>query len=248
MPMKNNFYQILKMRLWHVPWLVGTFILSLLAMPFVLWFAGMGQGGLAFIYFASLIISHLIAFGTGFILRVKTWRAIICLCGIALLPPISCELIKLHDAWYLHFQAASDRFRNNLIDPIPKSVSHLEIVPLQEAFVSDLIFRFEIAPDDLDKIIRFKGFRKIGVNEFARKDDLFTYQKYLPLSEPTSFYIHEDDYKNNIDILKVSSDGKKVIFREESSNDYTNGDWGNNSLIKEDEHNFIRQLSRTNNP
>ena len=63
-----------------------------------------------------------------------------------------------------------------------------------------------------------------------------------------SFYIHEDDYKNNIDILKVSSDGKKVIFREESSNDYTNGDWGNNSLIKEDEHNFIRQLSRTNNP
>jgi hypothetical protein len=247
MPMKNNFYQILKMRLWHVPWLIGTFILSLLAMPFVLWFAGMGQGGLVFIYFSGLIISHLIAFGAGFILRAKTWRTIICLCGIALLPPISCELIKIHDAWYLHFQAASDRFRDNLADPIPKSVSHLEIVPLKEAFVSDLIFRFEIAPDDLDKIVRVKGFRKIGANEFARKDDLFTFQKYLPLSEPASFYIREDD-DENIDMLKVSSDRKKVIFRVESSNDYTNGDWGNNSLIKEEEQNFIRQLSQTNNP
>ena len=56
MPMKNNFYQIMKMRLWHMPWSIGTLILSLLAMPFVLWFAGMGQGILIGMYFVGLII------------------------------------------------------------------------------------------------------------------------------------------------------------------------------------------------
>ena len=238
----------MKMRLWHVPWLIGTLILSLLAMPFVLWFAGMGQGILIGMYFVGLIISHLIALGIGFILRVKTWRTIVYLCGIALLPPISFGAIKLHDALYLRFQGDSDLFRDKLADPIPKSVSHLEDVPLQEAFVPDLIFRFDIAPDDLDKIIRVKGFIKIRANEFARKDNLFTFQKYLPLSEPTSFYIRRDDYYGNVDILKVSSDRRKVIFRQQAFISYTNGDWGNNVLLKEEEQNFIRQLSETNHP
>ena len=200
--MQKNTLQTLKTRLWHLPWLAGTFIISLLAAPMVLWFAGMGTGILIAIFLASLVVTHVIAFLIGLVLRGKTWRTIILLCGIALISPIFFGATKLHDAWYLHFQAVKDRFRDNLAAPIPKSVSHLEFVPLQEAFVPDLIFRFEIASDDLDKIIRSKGFRKIGVNEFIRKDDLFTFRKYLPLSEPTSFYIHEDE-GGSVAILKV---------------------------------------------
>jgi hypothetical protein len=51
-----------------------------------------------------------------------------------------------------------------------------------------------------------------------------------------------------IDTLKVSSDGKKEIFRQQDLMSYTNEDWGNNPLIKEEEQNFIRQLSETNHP
>ena len=246
--MKTSFSQILKTWLWHVPWLTGTFIISLFAAPAVLWFAGMGTGILVAIFLISLAVTHIIAFVIGLAVRKNTWRTIVLLCGIALLPPIYFGAIKLHDAWYVRFRAVYDRFRDNLANPIPNSVSHLEFVSSKEAFTSALFFRFDIAPDDLDKIIRVKGFRKIGVNEFARKDDLFTFQKYLPLSEPTSFYIHEDDYSGNVDILKVSSEKEKVIFRQQAFIFYTNEDWGNNLLIKKEEQYFIRQLSRTNHP
>ena len=235
----------MKFSLWHIPFLAGTFLLSLVAAPAVLWFAGMGTGILLFTYFLSLVIAHIAALGIGFFIRLKTAKMIALLCGIACLPLISFGLIKLHDAWYVHFQAVYDRFRDDLVNPVPSSIAHLEFVQMQEEFENHLMFRFEIAPGDLDKIIHDKVFRKIGTDEFRRKDDLFTHQRYLPLPEPTSFYVREDSYGNGY-TLKVSSDRRKVIFRKEDYNYYKYASWKSNPLIQKEEQNFIQGFSQTN--
>ena len=234
---------VMNKRASHLPWLGVTFAVSVLLMPAVLWFAGMGTEILVGMYLVSLISAHLIALGIGFAFQNKSWRLIFCLCAIALLPPACFGLAKLKDAYYLRFQAVRDRFNDDLADPIPKSVSNLEFVPLEDEFETHLMFRFEISPEDLDKIIISKGFRKIDTDSFRRKDDLFTHANYLPLSQPVTFYICEDNYKNGY-TLKVSGDRKKVIFRKEDSDYYEYKYW-ENRLARVGEQRFIQQLSRS---
>ena len=73
--------------------------------------------------------------------------------SIAMVPAMLFSLQQIRDAWYIGYEAFYDRFRDNLVTPIPASVSDLQFVPLQEEHETHLMFRFAIAPEDLDTII-----------------------------------------------------------------------------------------------
>lgn len=238
-------------RLWHIPWLLFSFFASILVI--LLWdpFAGMGTGILVAMLLGGIAISHVVAAGFGCFLFKPTWRRVVLVTLIAMFPAILFSIQQIRNAWYLRYEAVYDRFRDNLVTPIPVSVSDLHFVPLQEEHETHLMFGFTIAPDDLDRIIRSRHFVEIDRTQFRRPNDLFTHVEYLPLAEPATFYVLNDVAAGYPDkgigegyTLKVSADRRYAIFRRESAAYYLYRYWESDAE-RASEQQFLISLSHT---
>jgi hypothetical protein len=211
-------------------------------------FAGMGTGDLVVLLLGSVVLAHILAAVTGALLLERSWKRIAIVLCIAMFPALLYSVDMARDAWYLRFAAVYDRFRDELANPIPGSVSNLEFVPLEEAHELHLMFRFTIAPEELDGIIHAKGFRRIEAAEFRRPDDLFTHPQYLPLPGPVTFYIINDIQAGYADkgigegyTLKVSGDRRQVVFRRESAAYYLYRYW-DGDVQRASEERFLNAL------
>lgn len=219
-------------RLWHLPWLLASLIGSLLILIKFTPFAGMGMGVLIDFLLGSVVTAHMVAAIVGAFLIQQGRSRLAIVLSVALFPATMLLLFRSWDAYHLRYVAVYDRFRDNLMNPIPDSVSDLKFVSFHEKGESHLMFRFEIDPDDLEKIIQCKGFKRIDKTQFRRWNDLFTDTRYLPLEEPVAFYIFEDLDGGYKDLgigegytLKVSADRTHVIFRRESAAYYRYKHW-----------------------
>jgi hypothetical protein len=229
-------------------------------MPLVVPFAGPdGTGMLIALFLGTSAISHVVAGALGFFLTRRTWWRPIPLLLVALVPMLLFSIWQVQDAWYLNHQAVYDRFRENVVDPIPASVADLQFISLGESHSADLMFRFTISPEDLSNIIRMKGFREIKTNEFRQPNDLFTHPEYLPLGEPATYYIINDIEAGYPEkgigegyTLKVSADRKVVVFRRESAAYYLYKYWesGADRSLTQDFLNSLGQHTahKTTNP
>jgi hypothetical protein len=211
----------------------------------------MGTGILVAMLLGGIAISHVVAAGFGCFLLTPTWRRVVLVTSVAMFPAILFSLQQIRDAWYRRYEAVYDRFRDNLVTPIPLSVSELHFVPLQEEHETHLMFRFTIAPEDLDRIIRSRHFVQIDRTQFRRPHDLFTHSEYLPLAEPATFYVLNDIAAGYPDkgigegyTLKVSADRRHVIFRRESAAYYLYRYWERDAE-RASERQFLTSLGNT---
>lgn len=234
--------------LWHFPILIFTFLASIFIIRAWNPFYGMGTGDAMLMIFGGMLLFHLFALIAGFVPIEKTWWRAFVVIAIAMFPAALFSLVEGQNALHLHYVAVYDRFRDNLASPIPESVEDLEFISLEEKHAPNLSFRFKISPDDLDKIIEAKTFVEIDRTQFPRPDDLFIYPEYLPLKEPTKFYIFEDIDQGYPDegigelyTLKVSADRREVIFRRESATYYFYRYWeGEDDYARE--RKFLRSI------
>jgi hypothetical protein len=219
--------------LWHLPWLAGSFVLLCVTTVALTPFAGPGgTGPLAVMLLGALVLAHLLAAALGLFLTRRSWRRVVTVLSVAAIPTVLLAASQAREAWYLSHQAVNDRFRDNVMDPIPSSVSDLHFIDFRESFSDCLMFRFDISPADLDRLIRTKGFKQIKTTEFRQPNDLFTHPEYLPLAEPATYYIINDIRGGYPDVgigegytLKVSADRSHVIFRRESAAYYRYKYW-----------------------
>lgn len=134
-------------RLWHLPWLLCSLIGSLLILrfwtPLVLIVTG-----LAVFLLGAVVASHVAATIVGAFLLNRYWRRLGIVLLLAMHPALLLLVTQLPEAYYLRYQAVYNRFRDNLIAPIPKSVSDLEFISLSEGLECHLMFRFTISPEE----------------------------------------------------------------------------------------------------
>jgi hypothetical protein len=90
---------------------------------------------------------------------------------------VTFSCVAVADKVYLKYYAVSDRFRENVASPIPKSVRNLAFVSDKDQRDADLMLEFDISPAELDQVIDslhlrevppvglhcfYKGFRQNG--------------------------------------------------------------------------------------
>lgn len=211
-------------RLKHIPFVFACGLLTLAGAPFVTPFAGMGTPDLVMGILAGVAASHLAGLLVGFAFERVSKISAVVVCAICLVPLGFLSVLHVKDAIHLNYYAPSERFRDNLADPIPRSVSNIRFVPLKECYEPNLILRFSISPEDLEKVIHDKGFLRIDAEGFRRPDDLFTHEEYLPMEGRPSFYLATDRF-GEVHTLKVSEDRRSVIYRRESSAYYRYRYW-----------------------
>ena len=219
-------------RVWHVPHLLVTFLVSFIALGSIDLFMGPDTPDAIMMILGGVFIMHLLAFGIGLCLPRRKLLSHLAVISVPLIPIGYLWSEQIRESNYLKYEAVYDRFRENLADPIPSSVANLEFIDLDESRDTHLMFQFEIAPTDLHEIIESRGFKETDVSAFRCPVDRFRDPAYLPLREPVSFYTIEDNKMGYPEpgwgegfTLKVGGDRRSVVFRRESAAFYRYKYW-----------------------
>jgi hypothetical protein len=192
----------------------------------------MGTGALIAFQLGAVAVSHLAAGIVGLFLLNRTWRRLVAVLPLAMLPVLLFSTTKLRDAYYLRYQAVYDRFRDELVNPIPRSVRNLEFNPIAEAINADLSFRFDIDPKDLHDIISSKELKPVNPDDLICPRDYFKYPYYLPV--PGRFVLYQGrDKAGDVLTLKVTEAHDRAFLRKESEAYYRYHYWDSNpTLVK----------------
>jgi hypothetical protein len=141
----------------------------------------------------------------------------------------------IRDWAYLRYQAANDRFRDNLTSPIPKSVANLRLVSLWEMIRPDLMFQFDIDPADMDAILKKLKLERVDPNKMLNPKDFFAHAYYMPIEGNYHLFQGMDKF-NEVLTIKTNESHSHAIFRKESSDFYRDQRWetGNPTIIQMD--------------
>lgn len=179
----------------------------------------------------GLLVTHLAAAITGvFVRRVTVWSCLI-LFAFAFFPAGWEGVNRVRKAAHLHYQAPYDRFRDHLASPVPESVSGLHFVPLEDAIHPDLMFRFDIAPADLDAIIQRLNLKRGTADQLLNPQDFFHFPYYLPLGDDFHLFQGTGRYEEVLTI-KTNDSHTRAVFRMESSSYYRDRMWENGSEVQ----------------
>lgn len=144
--------------------------------------------------------------------RRATVASCVILFGVPFLPA-GCEMGSgVHRAYQRRYVLPADRFRDHLASAVPPSVTGLRFVPLAESRRPDLMFRFDIAPADLDDILAQRGFKRVSPGELPRQDDLFRDPGYLPLGGDDQTFQAQDKW-GTVMVIKTNAAHTHAIFR-----------------------------------
>ena len=230
-------------RLWHLPDLFCSFVGSILLIWLWAPFAGMGTGLLIVTLLSALAISHVLACLAGLFLLKASWRRHALVLAIGLGPALLFSLMQARQAYYLKYQAVYDRFRDDLANPIPKSVRNLRFNPLSETINPDLNFRFDISPKDLRDIITSKHLEPVEPDKLLCPQDYFKYPYYLPV--PGEFVLYQGrDSNGDVLTLKVTKAHDHAVFRRESDAYYANHYWDLNPTLVKMGQNDLERLKK----
>lgn len=127
--------------------------------------------------------------------------------------PAGCEMgFSVRRAYHRRYVLPADRFRDHLASAVPPSVTNLRFVPLSESKLPDLMFRFDIAPADLDDILAERGFKRVSPGELPRQNDLFRDPGYLPLGGDDQTFQGQDKW-GTVMVIKTNGTHTHAIFR-----------------------------------
>lgn len=121
--------------------------------------------------------------------------------------------IENYQRWhYRRYQAVYDRFRDNLVSPIPASVTNLRFVKLEEQIRPDLAFRFDIDVDDLDELFKRLQLVKVAPKDMLDPKDPFQRPYYMPLEGEWEVFQGKDRY-DEVLTIKTNKAHTHAIFR-----------------------------------
>jgi hypothetical protein len=184
-----------------------------------------------------LAIGTLVIHGAATVVALFLRRATLASCamifGIAFLPA-GCEVIaRVRQSYRMRYVLPGDRFRDHLASPVPASVSGLRFVPLEEQIRPDLMFRFDIAPDDLDALIAKLALKRVEPDSLWNPRDFFRHPHYFPLEGPYHLFQGTDRY-GEVLTIKTNAEHSHAIFRKESSGFYRDRSWeGGNPTLRQ---------------
>jgi len=194
--------------------------------------------------FLGLLVVHLFAIVVGVCIPKLTRRSCFIVFSIAFFFAGCTAVERVKELLYLRYNAPYDRFRDNLVDPVPASVQNLRFVPLHESIRPDLAFRFDIDPGDLTRILKQLKMERVEAKSMRNPKDFFQYPYYIPISGEYEFYQGTDEYENVLTI-KPNADHSHAIFRKESSNFYRDKGWeGGNLTIRRMENDGLEALRK----
>jgi hypothetical protein len=195
-------------------------------------FTGPSTGDAFLLMLGFVLASHLFASVISLFLGKFRWISALLIGLICLLPAGFFAGFAIEDHIYVRHYAVYDRFRDNLANPVPKSVTNLRFNTLKEAINPDASFRFNIAPADLEEIIRQRGLKLVQPDALKCPADYFKFPYYLPLRGPFNLY-QGTDSADNVLTLKVNEARDQVVFRLESAAYYKYHYWESNpDLVK----------------
>jgi hypothetical protein len=209
----------------HLPLVALSFLISL---PLTLGIEGIvfleNPGGFLVCIAAYLIVIHVIAAVVGLLFHKASLFSCVTVFAISFLPCGGCLAVEKIQNTIKHSNAPYDRFRENLVTPVPASVSNLRFVPLDEQIRPDLAFRFDIAPEDLDAILTKLNMKQVDPTNMLNPSDYFQYPFYLPMVGPYQVFQGTDKY-GQVLTIKTNELHSHAIFRSESSSFYGERKW-----------------------
>ena len=139
-----------------------------------------------------------------------------------------------------------DRFRDNLLSPVPKSVANLRFVSWEEGISSNLMFQFDIDPADLDAILMNLNMKRVERANMRNPKDFFQHSFYMPIEGDYHLFQGADKY-DDVLTIKTNESHTHAIFRKESASFYRDRMWenGNPTIIQMDNE-ALDQLRRKN--
>jgi len=210
----------------YVSILFVTFLISGVSVSATCPFAGPNTPDAVVAMLGLVLLSHSCAFILSCFFSRFTVRLALYVALLAALPAVVFTGFAVKNGLYGHFYAASDTFRANLGAPIPSSVRHIAYISLEESMSTQLTFRFDIASNDLHRIIATQGFFKVSPDELKCPDDFFAYPAYLPMSGDYVLYQNvEPTGPSPVVTLKVNANHTHAIFRRESRSFYRAERW-----------------------
>jgi hypothetical protein len=132
------------------------------------------------------------------------------------------------------YQVPFDRFRDNLVSPVPKSVANLRFVALNEQIRPDLMLQFDIDRADLDAILQEVGLKPVAPDTMLNPNDCFRFAYYMPIEGDYHLFQGKDKV-GEVLTVKTSESHSHAIFRRETSQFYRDRGWENGRLCERDE-------------
>ncbi len=167
--------------------------------------------------------------------------------ALAFLPTGGCLGVQetrkeINYRYYLPF----DRFRDNLATPVPKSVSNLRFVSMEEGVSTDLMFQFDIDPADVEAILKWRKLERVDPKNMLNPKDFFQYAYYMPVEGGYHVFQGKDKF-DDVLTIKTNESHSHAIFRKESSSIYRDRRWENESPITlQMDNEALERLKRKN--
>jgi hypothetical protein len=201
-----------------------SFGLSFAILPHIVPFDPEGAAIIAAVF--GVLLGHAVALVVGLLIPKTSLTSCAVVFCIAFFFT-GCFGVEAIQKWtYLRYQAPYDRFRDHLASPVPDSVSNLRFVPMEEQISPELMFRFDIAPKDLDSILKRLKMKRVDPNKMLNPKDFFQYPYYLPL-DGTCHVFQGKDQNEDVLTIKTNESHIHAIFRHESEGTYRDREWEN---------------------
>lgn len=143
-----------------------------------------------------------------------------------------CMSVQAWQRWsYLHYQTPYDRFRDHLVSPVPKSVSNLRFVSMEDGISPNLMFQFDIDPADMDAILEMLKLNRVDSKNMLNPKDFFRHVYYMPVEGEYHVFQGKGRF-DEVLTIKTNEAHTHAIFRVESSNFYRDRAWENPPLIQ----------------
>jgi hypothetical protein len=200
---------------------VGTsFVLSFVVLQGIDPFPGEAIDAMAF----CVLLTHALAAVVGLLVPNASKLSCAVVFAIAFFSTGCLGIGRIKGAVYLRYYAPYDRFRDHLASPVPKSVSNLRFLSLEEQIRPDLMFEFDIDPSDMDAILRGMKLERVDPGNMLNPKDFFQHPYYMPVAGTFHVFQGRDGY-DDVLTIKTNESHSHAIFRRESSNFYRDRSW-----------------------
>lgn len=214
----------------HLGIVASSFVVSFLLLPQVIPFDPEGAGAMAAAF--GVLLGHGVAAVTTLLwpkINFKSCCVVFCIAFFF----TGCFSVEAIQRWtHLHYQAPYDRFRDHVASPIPASVKNLKFIPLEEQISTDLMLRFDVAPEDFDNIVANSKMKVVEPKSLPNPTDFFQHRYYLPIDDGDFELYQGKDHHDEVLTIKTNKSHTHVVFRKESSGIYRDRRWENQPEIQ----------------
>jgi hypothetical protein len=188
-----------------------------------------------------VLITHILAGVVAVLLPVFTKGSCVLVFAIGFLAPSYCINTTIRDRRYLQADAVADRFSETFGAPIPSSVSSLRFVPLEDKIEPNLMFQFDVSPEDFDSLLAKLNLDSISHDSLANRRDFFRHVFYMPMGEDYRLF-QGRNRDGNVITIKTNARRSQAVVRVESARLYEDRERGSNSYLIRIENEALEAL------